>query len=104
MIARTISGPRSPSRSGIERGHVMSLGDRPALALLVGRYGLMRFNVAGSGGGYARDGEEAALLARECRDPLSVPGEACSEARTKTARSGPRVLRSPLSGQGCCRS
>jgi tetratricopeptide (TPR) repeat protein len=51
------------------RALVESLGDRPALALLVGRYGLMRFSVAGSGGDYARYGEEAALLARECRDP-----------------------------------
>jgi tetratricopeptide (TPR) repeat protein len=51
------------------RALVESLGDRPALALLVGRYGLMRFSVAGSGGDYARYGEEAALLARECCDP-----------------------------------
>ena len=51
------------------RALVESLGDRPALALLVGRYGLMRFSVAGSGGDYARYGEEAALLARECADP-----------------------------------
>ena len=51
------------------RALVESLGDRPALALLVGRYGLMRFSVAGSGGDYARYGEEAALLARECGDP-----------------------------------
>ena len=51
------------------RALVESLGDRPALALLVGRYGLMRFSVAGSGGDYARYGEEGALLARECRDP-----------------------------------
>jgi adenylate cyclase len=51
------------------RALVESLGDRPALALLVGRYGLMRFSVAGSAGDYARYGEEAALLARECGDP-----------------------------------
>jgi hypothetical protein len=51
------------------RALVESLGDRPALALLVGRYGLMRFSVAGSGVDYARYGEEAALLARECGDP-----------------------------------
>jgi len=51
-------------------GHALveSLGDRPALGMLVGRYGIMRFSVAGSGGDYARYGEEAALLARECGD------------------------------------
>ena len=51
------------------RALVESLGDRPALALLVGRYGLMRFSVSGSGGDYARYGDEAALLARESDDP-----------------------------------
>jgi len=48
---------------------VESLGDRPALALLVARYGLIRFSVAGSAGDYARYSEEAALLARACGDP-----------------------------------
>src|SRR5262249_21060475 len=51
------------------RALVESLGDRPALALLVGRYGLIRFSVAGSAEDYARYGEEAALLARACPDP-----------------------------------
>jgi len=51
------------------RALVESLGDRPALALLVGRYGLMRFSVAGSCADYARYSEEAAWLARECSDP-----------------------------------
>ena len=51
------------------RALVESLGDRPALALLVGRYGLIRFSVAGSARDYARYGEEAALLARACGDP-----------------------------------
>jgi adenylate cyclase len=51
------------------RALVESLGDRAALALLVGRYGLMRFSVAGSAGDYARYGEEAALLARDSGDP-----------------------------------
>ena len=50
------------------RALVESLGDRAALALLVGRYGRMRFSVAGSAGDYARYGEEAPLLARECGD------------------------------------
>jgi hypothetical protein len=45
------------------------LGDRAATALLVGRYGLVRFSVAGSAHDYVRYGEEAALLARECGDP-----------------------------------
>src|SRR5262252_2594488 len=51
------------------RALVESLGDRPALALLVARYGLIRFSVAGSAGDYARHAEEAALLARACGDP-----------------------------------
>src|SRR5215510_2725038 len=51
------------------RALVESLGDRAALALLVGRYGRMRFSVAGSAGDFARYGEEAALLARDCGDP-----------------------------------
>src|SRR5262249_39259084 len=50
------------------RALVESTEDRSALALLVGRYGLMRFSVAGSGRDYARYGEEAALLVRECGD------------------------------------
>jgi adenylate cyclase len=50
------------------RALVEGLGDRPALALLVGRYGLMRFSVAGSSADYARYGEEAASVARECGD------------------------------------
>src|SRR5262249_40040798 len=44
------------------RALVEGLGDRPALALLVARYGLMRFSVAGSGGDYARYAAEAPLL------------------------------------------
>src|SRR5262244_1931286 len=51
------------------RALVESLGDRPALALLVARYGLIRFSVSGSGGDYAHYGEEAAVLARESGDP-----------------------------------
>src|SRR5262245_47247936 len=51
------------------RALVESLGDRAALALLVGRYGRMRFSVAGSAADFARYGEEAALLARDCGDP-----------------------------------
>lgn len=47
-----------------------SLGDRAATALLVGRYGLMRMSVAGSGSDYVRYGEEAALLAEGCGDPV----------------------------------
>src|SRR5262249_61256858 len=47
------------------RALVESTEDRSALALLVGRYGLMRFSVAGSGRDYARYGEEAALPVRE---------------------------------------
>ena len=51
------------------RALVETLGDRAALALLVGRYGRMRFSVVGSAADFARYGEEAALLARDCGDP-----------------------------------
>jgi len=51
------------------RALVESLGDRPALALLVGRFGIMRYSVVGSGGDYAHYGEEGALLAQACDDP-----------------------------------
>jgi class 3 adenylate cyclase/tetratricopeptide (TPR) repeat protein len=45
------------------------LVDRSELALLVGRYGLMRYSVAGSGQDYARYAEEGALLAQASDDP-----------------------------------
>jgi len=66
-----MGGSEEEAAAVLAEGRVLveSLGDRPALALLVGRYGLMRFSVAGSGGDYARYGEEAALLAPECGDP-----------------------------------
>jgi tetratricopeptide (TPR) repeat protein len=44
-------------------------GDRRALALLVGTYGLMRMSIAGSALDYVRYGEEAARIAAECDDP-----------------------------------
>ena len=43
-------------------------GDRAATALLVGRYGLIRMSIGGSGRDYVRYGEEAARLADECND------------------------------------
>jgi hypothetical protein len=51
------------------RALIESSGDRGALALLIGRYGLVRYSVGGSGGDYARYGEEGALLAQACDDP-----------------------------------
>jgi class 3 adenylate cyclase/tetratricopeptide (TPR) repeat protein len=51
------------------RALVEGSGDRAALALLVGRYGLVRFSVGGSGGDYGRYGEEGARLAQACDDP-----------------------------------
>src|SRR5262249_58145513 len=66
-----MGGSEEEAATAFAEGRVLveSLGDRAALALLVGRYGLMRFSVAGSAGDYARYGEEAALLARDCGDP-----------------------------------
>jgi class 3 adenylate cyclase/tetratricopeptide (TPR) repeat protein len=49
-------------------------GDRPALARLVGFYGLMRAQHAGSAIDYVRYGEEAAAIAAECDDPALRAG------------------------------
>jgi len=51
------------------RALVESAGDVHALALLLGRYGLMRYSVGGSAYDYARYGEEGAQLAQTCDDP-----------------------------------
>ncbi len=55
------------------RALVEKSGDRAALALLLGAYGLARFSVGGSGEDYARYAEEGATLARECSDPALRP-------------------------------
>ncbi len=51
------------------RALVESAGDVPALALLLGRYGLMRYSVGGSAQDYARYAEEGAQLAQASHDP-----------------------------------
>ena len=65
---------RREDRLGIERlerqrGAVASARGGVGRPVRSARSGLMRFSVAGSGGDYARYGDEAALLARECGDP-----------------------------------
>jgi class 3 adenylate cyclase/tetratricopeptide (TPR) repeat protein len=49
-------------------------GDRPALARLVGFYGLMRNQRTGSANDYIRYGEEAAAIAAETGDPALQAG------------------------------
>src|SRR5262249_60878732 len=51
------------------RALVASVGDRPPLARVAARSGLIRFRGGGPGGDHARHAEEAALLARACGDP-----------------------------------
>jgi hypothetical protein len=71
LTLRRMGGSEEEAATAFAEGRALgeSLGDRAALALLVGRYGLMRFSVAGSASDYARYGEEAASLARDCGDP-----------------------------------
>ena len=66
-----MGGNEEEAEAVFEEGRALTerLGDRRALALLVGRYGLIRMSVGGSGRDYVRYGEEAALLADECGDP-----------------------------------
>ena len=66
-----MGGNEEEAAAVFEEGRALTehLGDRRALALLVGRYGLIRMSVGGSGRDYVRYGEEAALLAEECGDP-----------------------------------
>jgi adenylate cyclase len=66
-----MGGSEAESAAVYEEGRALAerSGDRPALALLAGRYGLMRVSVAGSALDYVRYGEEAALLAQECDAP-----------------------------------
>ena len=65
-----MGGNEEEAAAVFEEGRALTehLGDRRALALLVGRYGLIRMSVGGSGRDYVRYGEEAALLAEECGD------------------------------------
>lgn len=66
-----MGGSEAEAAAVFEDGRALTerLGDRRALALLVGRYGLIRVSIGGSARDYVRYGEEAALLAQECGDP-----------------------------------
>jgi ATP/maltotriose-dependent transcriptional regulator MalT len=66
-----MGGSEEEAAAVFEDGRALTerVGDRRALALLVGRYGLVRVSIAGSALDYVRYGEEAALLALEWGDP-----------------------------------
>ena len=66
-----MGGSEAEAAAVYEEGRALAerSGDRRALAILVGAYGLMRNSVTGSALDYVRHGEEAALLAQECDDP-----------------------------------
>ncbi|MFN2428177.1 MAG: adenylate/guanylate cyclase domain-containing protein [Candidatus Binatia bacterium] len=54
------------------RALASAIGDRSAEAMFVGRYGIMRMSVGGSGADYARYGDEALRLGSACGDPALV--------------------------------
>jgi tetratricopeptide (TPR) repeat protein len=66
-----MGGTVEEATSVYEEGRAITekLEDPTALALMIGRYGLAQYSIAGSGAEYARYGEEAALLAEKCDDP-----------------------------------
>jgi tetratricopeptide (TPR) repeat protein len=66
-----MGGSEAEATAVYEEGRALAerSGDRAAAALLVGRYGQIRINVAGSALDGVRYGEEAARLAQECEDP-----------------------------------
>jgi class 3 adenylate cyclase len=66
-----MSGSEAESEAVFAEGRTLAgrAGDRHALARLVGFYGLMRVQLAGSALDYVRYGEEGAAIAAECDDP-----------------------------------
>lgn len=66
-----MGGSEEEAAAVFEEGRALTenLDDTSALALMIGRYGLARYSIAGSGADYARYGEEAALLAQHGDDP-----------------------------------
>ena len=66
-----MGGSEMDSRAILAEGRALAekAGDRPALARMIGFYGLIRAQHAGSALDYVRYGEEAAAIAAECDDP-----------------------------------
>ena len=66
-----MGGSEAEAAAVFEEGRALAerAGDRRALAMLVGTYGIVRVSVAGSALDYVRYGEEGARIAAECDDP-----------------------------------
>jgi class 3 adenylate cyclase/tetratricopeptide (TPR) repeat protein len=66
-----MGGSEAEAAAVYEEGRALTerAGDRGALAMLVGTYGLVRANIGGSALDYVRYGEEGARIAAECGDP-----------------------------------
>jgi len=66
-----MGGSEAESAAVYEEGRALAerTGDRRALAMLTGTYGLVRLTIAGSALDYVRYGEEGARIAAECDDP-----------------------------------
>jgi hypothetical protein len=66
-----MSGSEAESEAVFAEGRTLAgrAGDRHALARLVGFYGQIRVQLAGSALDYVRYGEEGAAIAAECDDP-----------------------------------
>ncbi len=66
-----MGGSEAEAAAVYEEGRALAerTGDRRALAMLAGVYGLVRMSIAGSALDYVRYGEEGARIAAECGDP-----------------------------------
>jgi class 3 adenylate cyclase/tetratricopeptide (TPR) repeat protein len=71
-----MGGSEAESAAVFAQGRALAerAGDRHALARLVGFYGLIRVQLAGSALDYVRYGEEGAAIAAECDDPALRAG------------------------------
>ena len=66
-----MGGSEAEAAAVYEEGRALAerTGDRRALAMLAGVYGVVRMSIAGSALDYVRYGEEGARIAAECGDP-----------------------------------
>ena len=71
FLAWRVGGSDEEFASVFAEGRALAeqIGDRPALAMLVGLYGAMRGHLGGAAPEFVRYGEEAARIAAECGDP-----------------------------------
>jgi adenylate cyclase len=76
LLGWRMGGSESEAEAVFAQGRALAerIGDRHALAMLVGFYGLMRAQLAGSALDYVRYGEEAAEIAAEIDDPALRAG------------------------------